>query len=63
MRFGLILIIAAVAAGSAGCGQKGPLYLPQKSGTVITRPAGGNTPPAPAQQSDKEKKDDAEQPQ
>jgi len=24
----------------AGCGQKGPLYLPDKGGEVVTRPAG-----------------------
>jgi predicted small lipoprotein YifL len=38
---------AAVAAtlALAGCGQKGPLYLPEKPGTVVTSPAA--TPPAP----------------
>jgi predicted small lipoprotein YifL len=34
----------------AGCGQTGPLYLPEDEGaTVITRP-GPATPPAPAPQ-------------
>jgi len=29
-----------------GCGQKGPLYLPPRNGTVVTRPAGAaGTPP------------------
>ena len=36
-----LLILAALAAG--GCGQKGPLYLPDKAGKVVT-----NAPPAPA---------------
>jgi predicted small lipoprotein YifL len=34
-----------VAGGVAGCGQKGPLYLPEHNGTVITRP--GSSTPAP----------------
>jgi predicted small lipoprotein YifL len=43
----------AVAAITAGCGQKGPLYLPDRNGTVITRPAPATSPattatPAPA---------------
>jgi predicted small lipoprotein YifL len=33
-----------------GCGQKGPLYLPDKNASVVTRPAGSTntstTPPA-----------------
>lgn len=33
-------------AMTAGCGQKGALYLPPKNGTVVTRPAGA--PPTPA---------------
>jgi predicted small lipoprotein YifL len=34
-------IIAIVLAAGAllGCGQKGPLYLPEKTGEVVTRPA------------------------
>jgi len=31
----------------AGCGQKGPLYLPEQTGEVVTRPA--QTPPADGQ--------------
>ena len=43
MRGGwLLLALAAVAAG--GCGQKGPLYLPDKSGKVVT-----SAPAAPAE--------------
>jgi predicted small lipoprotein YifL len=35
----------------AGCGQKGPLYLPDRGGTIVTRPASSNSPAAstPAQ--------------
>lgn len=35
-----------------GCGLKGPLYLPDHAGAVVTRPAAGteNTGAAPAQQ-------------
>jgi predicted small lipoprotein YifL len=29
-----------------GCGLKGPLYLPEKTGDVVVRPAAGATPPA-----------------
>ncbi|HEY3785702.1 MAG TPA: lipoprotein [Steroidobacteraceae bacterium] len=50
---GSSLLAAATALGSltllAACGQKGPLYLPDR-GTVITRPAGSAAPgTAPAQ--------------
>ena len=39
-------IAGAFALGTlCGCGQKGPLYLPEKTGTVITRPT---QTPAPA---------------
>jgi predicted small lipoprotein YifL len=30
---------------TVGCGQKGPLYLPPKNGTVVTRPAGSTGAP------------------
>lgn len=29
----------AIAASLSACGQKGPLYLPSRDGSVITRPA------------------------
>jgi predicted small lipoprotein YifL len=32
-------MIALLACVLAGCGQKGPLYLPDKPGEVVTRPA------------------------
>ena len=35
----------ALAAALPGCGQKGPLYLPEKTGEVVTRPT---QTPAPA---------------
>ena len=48
MRRGwLLLALAALAAG--GCGQKGPLYLPDKGGKVVTSaPAAQRSPPASA---------------
>ena len=50
MSFRLRLVAAATVAGCAaltlaGCGQKGPLYLPEKGATAVTNPAG--PPPAP----------------
>jgi predicted small lipoprotein YifL len=46
MRRGwLLLALAALAAG--GCGQKGPLYLPDKGGKVVTSaPAAPQSQPA-----------------
>ena len=39
--------VIALLTALAGCGQKGPLYLPEKTGEIVTRPA--QTPaPAPA---------------
>ena len=47
-------ITLALPLGLLGaCGQKGPLYLPPRNGTVVTRPAGSNTPqnqPTPSPQ-------------
>lgn len=40
---------ASVFLALAACGQKGPLYLPDKGGEVITRPA-GTAPPTQAPQ-------------
>ena len=43
----LLLVLAVLAA--AGCGQKGPLYLPDKVGKVVTSaPAATQAQPAPA---------------
>jgi predicted small lipoprotein YifL len=41
--FRVALLCLAVAA-MLGCGKKGPLYLPDATGEVVTRPA--QTPPA-----------------
>jgi predicted small lipoprotein YifL len=43
--------IVAFALLLSGCGQKGPLYLPDRNGTVVTSPAAnppGAQPQAPA---------------
>ena len=46
-RAWLLLALAALAAG--GCGQKGPLYLPDKLGKVVTSaPAASPAQPATA---------------
>jgi len=46
-RGGVSAALAATLA-LAGCGQKGPLYLPEKGGTVVTAPAPAS-PAAPGQ--------------
>jgi predicted small lipoprotein YifL len=57
-----ILEIAAVLglAQLAGCGQKGPLYLPETKPAVIEQPATAATPaattPAPEKPDDEEEK-------
>ena len=43
----VLLLAAASAALLAGCGQKGPLYLPEKSGAVVTTPAAPAAPATP----------------
>jgi predicted small lipoprotein YifL len=48
----LCLAGALPLAFTVGCGQKGPLYLPPKNGTVVTRPAGSaGAPPQTTNQS------------
>jgi predicted small lipoprotein YifL len=37
-----LLALAALAAGA--CGQKGPLYLPDKGGRVVTSPPAASQP-------------------
>jgi len=44
---GLGCLSLLVACGAAGCGQKGPLYLRDSNGKVVTRPAGSAAAPAP----------------
>ena len=52
-----LLALAALAAG--GCGQKGPLYLPDKGGRVVTSaPAATQAQPAPPKPGDKDKTQD-----
>jgi len=46
MRHGWLLV-ALTALALGGCGQKGPLYLPDKGGKVVTS-APANAPPAEA---------------
>jgi predicted small lipoprotein YifL len=58
-----VLAGAALAALLlAGCGQKGPLYLPDQTGEVVTRPT--QTPEAPPaeQPPPKDKDSDEEKP-
>jgi diaminopimelate decarboxylase len=38
-------VLAAGLLALAGCGLKGPLYLPEKTGNVVVRPAAGSAPP------------------
>jgi predicted small lipoprotein YifL len=46
--FGFALL-TCLAAGLAGCGQRGPLYVPDKNARVVTRPAADSSaPPASA---------------
>ena len=49
MRHVVQICAAAVALAIplgllSACGQKGPLYLPPRNGTVVTRPGDSNTP-------------------
>jgi predicted small lipoprotein YifL len=45
------MLCVAVAASLVACGQKGPLYLPEQTGEIVTRPTQtpvpGDTPEAP----------------
>lgn len=40
-----IALLIVAAATLAACGQTGPLYLPDRGGDVVTRPAGQTPPP------------------
>jgi len=44
-----LALAACAAALLAGCGQKGPLYLPERSGEVVTRPTQDSAPPVDSQ--------------
>jgi predicted small lipoprotein YifL len=52
VRFAVLMAAVAVLAG---CGQKGPLYLPDKGGEVVTRPGGGQAQ-QPSTTDDEQKK-------
>lgn len=52
-----------LATGLAGCGQKGPLYLPDKGGDVVTRPGGQQGQQAPRPQSQETAPQPSTQPQ
>ncbi len=58
-RFATRLIAGALLASLGACGQKGPLYLPDKGGEVVTRPGG----PAQQQQSPETAPQPSTQPQ
>lgn len=57
------LAASVLAMGLTGCGQKGPLYLPDKGGDVVTRPAGQAGQQAPRQQSPETAPQPSTQPQ
>jgi predicted small lipoprotein YifL len=42
------LLGVVVLASLAACGQKGPLYMPDQGGEVVTRPAGQTQSPETA---------------
>ena len=46
LRTGTILLLLA----AAGCGQKGPLYLPDKTRTPVPANSGATPAPSPAAQ-------------
>ena len=65
----MIATLALLAFALQGCGQKGPLYLPEKASEVVTRPSqtpvdtapvAAEAPPADVTQGDALKKDDAD---
>lgn len=59
MRFALCLLAALLA----GCGQKGPLTLPDKqTGPVVTRPAQTPAPVPPADDPQKKKDESGQKP-
>ena len=56
------LILAAALALLAACGQKGPLYLPDKQAAVVTS-APAPAPAAPKKATDQDENGDATPPQ
>jgi predicted small lipoprotein YifL len=54
------LLVAAITLAVGGCGQKGPLYLPDKNAKVVTSPA---TPKPKANSQDQDSQPQPQQPQ
>lgn len=48
MKRAWLPVTLAMTLAAGGCGQKGPLYLPDKNAKVATAPAGSATPATPA---------------
>jgi predicted small lipoprotein YifL len=44
-----VVLLAGLVTLLAGCGQKGPLYLPEKAGEIVTRPTQAPEPPSNGQ--------------
>jgi predicted small lipoprotein YifL len=40
-----LALLAGIAVALGGCGQKGPLYLPDQPGEIVTRPTQSAPPP------------------
>jgi predicted small lipoprotein YifL len=59
MRMRRLLTMTLLACLLGACGQKGPLYLPDKNGSVVTTPA-ASPPPAQAPATPKKSPDDAD---
>jgi predicted small lipoprotein YifL len=47
MKRAWLPVTLALTLAAGGCGQKGPLYLPDKNAKVATAPAGSATPATP----------------
>lgn len=48
-RATVLALAAGLCATLAGCGQKGPLYLPERTGEVVTRPTQSSAPAVDSQ--------------
>lgn len=57
------LVVLAVAVALTGCGLKGPLYLPEKPGEIVIRPAPAAADPAAPSPPAAETQPPSEQPQ
>lgn len=47
-RWSATVAVAGIATTLVACGQKGPLYLPDQGGEVVTRPAGAGQTQSPS---------------